>query len=183
MGGTVSLSVAIRFPERVSKVVVVGSPIVGSSLAPLLKLAGYRINAFLLFNMMDPFRFFMKHYYSRIICTDPRFPEMMDRDLSKTTLESFLRSIASLRRTDLRPMLSQIKVPAMGMYGDRDKVVHPMQWQAMKAGIPQAQIVRFENAGHFPMLEEPEVFTQRLRTFLDEHRTVPLKPLPKNITL
>ena len=33
MGGTVSLSVAIRYPERVSKVVVVGSPIIGSSLA------------------------------------------------------------------------------------------------------------------------------------------------------
>ena len=42
MGGTVSLSVAINYPERVSKVVVVGSPIVGSSLALLLKLAGYR---------------------------------------------------------------------------------------------------------------------------------------------
>lgn len=184
MGGTVSLSVAIRYPERVSKVVVVGSPIVGSSLAPLLKLAGYRFNAFLLFNMMGPFRAFMKNYYSKVICSDPRFPEMMDRDLSKTTLESFLRSIASLRRTDLRPMLGQIKVPALGIYGDKDKVVHPLQWQPMKAGIPQAQIVRFDNAGHFPMLEEPDVFTQRLRGFLDEHRTIPLKKnLPENITL
>lgn len=185
MGGTVSLSVAIRFPERVSKVVVVGSPIVGSSLAPLLKLAGYRMNAFLLFNLMGPFRLFMKHYYSKVICTDPRFPTMMDRDLSKTTLESFLLSIASLRRTDLRPMLNQIKVPAMGIYGDKDKVVHPLQWQPMKDGISQAQIVRFENAGHFPMLEEPKNFNDRLRSFLDEHRTVPLrKPaLPDNITL
>jgi len=184
MGGTVSLSVAIRYPERVSKVVVVGSPIVGSSLAPLLKLAGYRVNAFLLFNLMGPFRSFMKNYYSRQICSDPRFPDMMDRDLSRTTLESFLRSIASLRRTDLRPMLGQIKVPAMGMYGDKDKVVHPLQWQPMQAGIPHAQIVRFENAGHFPMLEEPEIFTQKLRTFLDEHRTIPLrKNFPENITL
>jgi pimeloyl-ACP methyl ester carboxylesterase len=185
MGGTVSLSVAIRYPERVSKVVVVGSPIVGSSLAPLLKLAGYRTNAFLLFNMMGPFRAFMKYYYSRQICSDPRFPDMMDRDLKKTTLESFLLSIASLRRTDLRPMLSQIKVPAMGIYGDKDKVVHPLQWEPMKSGIPQAQIVRFENAGHFPMLEEPKNFNDRLRSFLDEHRTVPLrKPaLPDNITL
>lgn len=185
MGGTVSLSVAIRYPERVSKVVVVGSPIVGSSLAPLLKLAGYRMNAFLLFNMMGPFRAFMKYYYSRQICSDPRFPVMMDRDLSRTTLQSFLLSIASLRRTDLRPMLNQIKVPAMGMYGDKDKVVHPLQWQPMKEGIPQSQIVRFENAGHFPMLEEPKKFTDHLRSFLDEHRTVPLrKPaLPDNITL
>lgn len=168
MGGTVSLSVAIRYPHRVSKVVVVGSPIVGSSLAPLLKMAGYRVSAFLLFNMMGPFRAWMKYFYSRIICSDPRFPEMMDRDLSRTTLESFLLSIASLRRTDLRPMLDQIKVPALGIYGDKDKVVHPLQWKPMQTGIARAQIVRFEKAGHFPMLEEPIPFTQTLKSFLDE---------------
>ena len=184
MGGTVSLSVAIRQPERVSKVVVVGSPIIGSSLAPLLKLAGYRLNAFALFNMMGPFRAFMKYYYSRQICRDPRFPEMMDHDLSKTTLESFLRSIASLRRTDLRPNLGQIKVPVLGMYGDKDKVVDPKEWQPLQAGVPQAQIVRFDNAGHFPMLEEPQFFTQKLKEFLDTPVPIPQKTnSPENITL
>lgn len=167
MGGTVSLSVAIQYPERVSKVVVAGAPIVGSSLAPLLKLAGYRPIAFLLFNMMGPFRAWMKYFYSPLICSDPRFPEMMDRDLSRTTVESFLRSIASLRRTDLRPSLGQIKIPALGFFGDRDKIVHPRQWQPMQAGIPGAQIERFPACGHFMMLEKPTEFGQKLKTFLD----------------
>ena len=114
MGGTVSLSLAFQFPQRVRKVVVVGSPIVGSSLAFPLKLAGYRGIAFLLFNMMWAFRLGMK-VVDPFICRDPRFPEMMDRDLSRTTVESFLLSIASLRRTDLRPMLREIKIPVMGM--------------------------------------------------------------------
>jgi pimeloyl-ACP methyl ester carboxylesterase len=117
---------------------------------------------------MGPFRAFMKYYYSRVICSDPRFPDMMDRDLSKTTLESFLRSIASLRRTDLRPMLDQIKVPAMGMFGGRDKVVNPNQWQPMLKGISHAQIERFPLAGHFPMLEEPQTFSEKLKAFLDQ---------------
>ena len=167
MGGTVSLSVAIQYPDRVSKVVVVGSPMVGSSLAPLLKVSGYRPIAFLLFNMMGPFRAWMKYYYSRQICSDPRFPDMMDRDLSRTTVESFLRSIASLRRTDLTPMLPQIKVPAMGMFGDKDVIVDPKQWQPMKTGISHAMIERFPNAGHFPMLEEPTEFSKKLKKFLD----------------
>lgn len=167
MGGTVSLSVAIRFPERVSKVVVVGSPIVGSSLAFPLKLAGMRPIAFLLFNMMGTFRFGMR-IASPIICRDKRFADMMDRDLSRTTVESFLLSIASLRRTDLRPMLDQVKVPAMGMFGDRDVIVHPKQWQPMLKGIPHAKIERFPLDGHFPMLEEPQVFAEKLKTFLDE---------------
>lgn len=167
MGGTVSLSVAIQYPQRVSKVVVVGSPMVGSSLAPLLKLAGNRSIAFMLFNMMPVFRTAMK-LYSPFICKDPRFPQMMDRDLSRTTVESFLRSIASLRRTDLTPSLAHIKVPSMGMYGDRDVIVNPMQWQPMQQGIPHAVIERFPSAGHFIMLEEPITFTQKLKSFLDQ---------------
>ncbi len=167
MGGTVSLLVAMNYPERVSKVTVVGSPIVGSSLAPLLKLAGYRPAAFVLFNAMGLFRAFMKYIYSPMICTDPRFPEMMDRDLSRTTLESFLRSIASLRRTDLRPALEKVKIPALGMYGDQDKIVHPLQWRPMQKGIPQARIERFPRSGHFMMLEEPGEFSQKLKNFLD----------------
>lgn len=194
MGGTVSLSVAIRYPERVSKVVVVGSPIVGSSLAFPLKLAGMRPIAFLLFNMMGTFRLGMR-IASPIICRDERFADMMDRDLSRTTVESFLLSIASLRRTDLRPMLDQVKVPAMGMYGDRDVIVHPKQWQPMLKGIPHAKIERFPLDGHFPMLEEPQVFAEKLKTFLDEESQVqpaaqsqpsPLStntPTPTSVTL
>jgi pimeloyl-ACP methyl ester carboxylesterase len=172
MGGTVSLSVAIKYPERVSKVVVVGSPIIGSSLAPLLKLAGYRGIAFMLFNMMGVFRTGMR-IYSPYICRDPRFPDMMDNDLSRTTLESFLRSIASLRRTDLIPILPQIKVPTMGMYGDRDVIVSPLQWQPLQTGIPHSIIERFSNAGHFIMLEEPTSFSQKLKTFLDQNIPTP----------
>lgn len=172
MGGTVSLSVAIKYPQRVSKVVVVGSPIVGSSLALPLKLAGYRGIAFMLFNMMGAFRLAMR-MASPIICRDDRFADMMDRDLSRTTLESFLLSIASLRRTDLRPLLGQIQVPAMGIYGDRDVIVHPSQWEPMKKGIGHAQIERFAAAGHFVMLEEPQNFAERLKAFLDMKEQTP----------
>ena len=169
MGGTVSLSVAIRYPERVSKVVVVGSPIVGTSLAIPLKLAGLRPISFMIFNMMGmgTFRLVLRAA-APFICRDDRFADMLDRDISRTTLESFLRSIASLRRTDLRPLLDQIKIPTMGIYGDRDNIVHPKQWEPMLKGISHANIERFPLAGHFPMLEEHEKFSERLKAFLDK---------------
>ncbi len=166
MGGTVSLEVAIQYPERVSKVVIIGSPIVGSSLAFPLKLAGYRFIAFMLFNMMWAFRMGMK-IASPFICADPRFPEMMDRDLSSTTLESFLLSIASLRQTDLRPLLPQIKVPVMGIFGGRDNIVNPRQWQPLKDGVEKSEIVRWSQAQHFVMLDAPQDFMETLKVFLD----------------
>jgi pimeloyl-ACP methyl ester carboxylesterase len=166
MGGTVSLSVALQYPERVRKVVVIGSPIVGSSLAIPLKLAGYRKIAFMLFTAFGPFRQILR-WFSPVICRDPRFPDMMDRDLSRTTLESFLLSIASLRRTDLRPKLCQIDVPVMGMFGDRDNIVSPHQWQVLQQGLPASHIERYNRAGHFIMLDEPGAFMQALKNFLD----------------
>ena len=170
MGGTVSLALAIQHPQRVRKAVVVGSPIVGSSLAFPLKLAGYRGIAFLLFNMMGVFRLTMK-LVDPFICRDPRFPEMMDRDLSRTTVESFLLSIASLRRTDLRPKLNKIKIPVMGIYGDRDNIVHPRQWQPLQEGVPHSKIIRWEKAQHFVMLDKPQEFMESLKSFLDEETT------------
>jgi pimeloyl-ACP methyl ester carboxylesterase len=167
MGGTVSLSVALRYPQRAEKVVIVGSPIVGSSLALPLKLAGYRPTAFLLFSLFPAFRAVMR-VASPMICRDPRFPDMMDRDLSKTTLESFLTSIASLRRTDLRPELHQLSIPVMGMFGHRDNIVSPHQWKPLVKGVPGARIERYPQAGHFIMLDEPRAFMQPLKEFLDQ---------------
>jgi pimeloyl-ACP methyl ester carboxylesterase len=117
--------------------------------------------------MMGAFRLGMR-LASPMICRDSRFPEMMEKDLSRTTFESFLLSIASLRRTDLRPMLSQVRVPVMGMYGDKDNIVHPFQWQPMQHGVSNARVERFPKAGHFIMLDEPDGFIQALKNFLDQ---------------
>ena len=166
MGGTVSLSVAFKYPQRTNKVVVIGSPIHGSSLAFPLKLAGYRSIAWVLFNAMGLFRLGMR-LYSPFICKDERFPNMMDQDLSKTTLESFLVSISTLRRTDLRPRLKEISQPVMGMYGENDNIVHPDQWKPLLEGVPQARIERFENAGHFIMIDQPQICLEKIKDFLD----------------
>ncbi len=172
MGGTVALSVAIQYPKRVNSVVVIGSPIVGSSLALLLKLAGYRPIAWLVYHWMSALKLGIRIAAPRIT-KDPRWPDMIARDLSQVTLESFLNSIASLRRVDLRPSLPQIRVPVMGMYGDRDVIVNPRQWLPLKAGVPHARIERFPDAGHFIMLDSPKAFVRLLHGFLDDARTMP----------
>jgi pimeloyl-ACP methyl ester carboxylesterase len=109
---------------------------------------------------------------SPFTCKDPRFPAMMDKDLLRTTVESFLRSIASLRRTDLRPMLSQINIPAIGMFGDKDIIVHPDQWKPMLEGISHTRVERFAMAGHFIMLDNPDPFMHKLKDFLDEDKPI-----------
>jgi pimeloyl-ACP methyl ester carboxylesterase len=166
MGGTVSLSFALQNPEKVSKVVVVGSPIVGSSLALMLKLAGYPCISTLVFNMMWALKLGIR-VASPWITRDINWPEMINNDLSRTTQESFQDSIASLRSTDLRLQLIPNSFPVMGMYGNRDVIVHPNQGAILVNTIPGARIERFENSGHFIMLDEPKKFRSKLLDFLD----------------
>ncbi len=172
MGGTVSLSVAMQYPERVSKVVVVGSPIVGTSLTMIPTLFGYKPIGFLVYHNLWAFKLGY-HVLARFYSKDPSWSKMMDRDVSSTTVESFFSSIGSLRRTDLRPALHQIQIPVMGMYGATDIVVRYDQWKALQSGVPHARIEKYPKAGHFIMLDDPQGFRATLKEFLDRESIAP----------
>ena len=166
MGGTVGLAVAMAYPERVTNVTVIGSPINGNSLAPLLKLAGLRPIAMLVHNMMWALKLGIR-ISAPVITKDRRWPDMIIKDLSKTTVESFLISIATLRQTNLTQDLGKIDIPIMGIYGKKDVIVSPHQWKPLQAGAPQSRIEWLQDAGHFPMLDQPTEFKRTLLDFLD----------------
>jgi len=167
MGGTVSLGVALEHPERVQKVAVVGSPIVGDGLAIFLRLAARRFLARMAYRTPAVLRLGVR-VFSPFLARDWKtWYEMFEVDLSRTTLESFHYSIASLRDTDLRPRLGEIRVPVLGVFGRVDRIVDPGQGEVLAQGIPMAEVRYFERSGHFPMLDEPEQFYQTLCEFLD----------------
>jgi pimeloyl-ACP methyl ester carboxylesterase len=166
MGGTTSLGTTLRYPERITKVCVIGSPIVGTSLSIFLQLAGIRwigsVARILLPILKGSLR-----VTRPIITRDPKWYQMVARDLSRTTVDSFFSSIGSLRRTDLRPRLPEIQAPVMGIYGRRDVIVHPRQYQPLRAGVPHARIEVMPGSGHFPMLDEPDKYLSLIRSFLE----------------
>jgi pimeloyl-ACP methyl ester carboxylesterase len=165
MGGTVSLALACKFPNRATKVTVIGSPIDGRSLVFFLKLAGYRPIGFTVHHLMWALKLGIR-IGAPLVTRDRRWYGMIDKDLSSTTVESFLTSIASLRRTDLTHEIHAIKVPIMGMYGARDVFVNPNQWEPLQKHARMPRIERFREAGHFPMLDQAEKFQHTLRDFL-----------------
>ncbi|MBL8118355.1 MAG: alpha/beta hydrolase [Anaerolineae bacterium] len=174
MGGTVSLSAAIRRPEKVVKVIVIGSPIHGSSLSPLLKLAGRRTWMDLAETSPTLFNTFMSGLrislrgYSYLLAKDGRaLGNMFASDISKLTVGPFFESIATLRQTDLRPRMGEVKMPVLGIYGKRDLIVNPNQAKVLQQYAPHSKIAMFPDAGHFPMLDNPERFHQTVRDFLN----------------
>ncbi|MCU0498377.1 MAG: alpha/beta hydrolase [Anaerolineae bacterium] len=166
MGGTVSLSAAIRYPERIVKATVIGSPIQGSSLNLLLKLAGYRGTASIIWTTPSLLKLFMRGYAYFIAKDGRTVGKMIVDDVSKINADSFFQSIGTLRDTDLRPRLGELKMSVQGIYGKHDVIVHPNQAQVLKQYTPHSRIDWFEGSGHFPMMDEPERFHSALIDFL-----------------
>jgi len=166
MGGTVCLLFAARHPERVDKVAVISAPIVGTSLRFFPRVFGYRSVAWITYRNLWLYRRFYR-LLARRYSKHAGWADMMDRDVSHTTLEAFFASIGSLRRTDLRPILPRITAPVLAVYGARDNVVHPDQWKILQPRLPHLRTVLLPSSGHFPMLDEPTQFLRHLRPFLD----------------
>jgi len=168
MGGTVSLSLTLNQPERVTKVAVVGSPIEGSGLALLLKLSGRPWFAGLLYTIPGLLNASIKLLSLTYAKDWRKLWDMLKEDLSKTTVESFSRSINDLHHTDLSPRLGECQVPAMGIYGRKDNIVDPKQAEVLRRGVDQHVVHYFDGSGHFPMLDETERFHQAILDFLTD---------------
>jgi len=168
MGGTVSLCLALDYPELVERVAVVGSPINGDGLALFLRLTALPWFARLAYTIPGALMLGSR-VVSPLLARDwRRWHAMFAKDLSQTTLESFHTSIASLRATDLRPRLAEIRMPALGIYGRKDRIVDPKEGEVLVQGNPAAELKRLQRSGHFPMLDEPELFWETLLEFLGD---------------
>lgn len=169
MGGTVALKMALKYPERVKKVAVVGSPIVGSSLNALLRLAGFGNIAKLLWAYpvirQTTLNYLLKGDSANI-------QAMISDDIEQATMESFFRSIGDLKNTDLREQLTDLDIPTLGIYGENDNIVSPKNANWLQETMKSAQIMVVEQSRHFPMADYPQLFINRLDRFLNNGHVV-----------
>lgn len=173
MGGMVALKTAINHPKRISRVAAVGAPIDGDSLSWLLKLTDrpFFANAFATMPWLRRtlFRFFLG------ATNDPAVHEVLDDSL-KSTSTTLRRAVSSMWRTDLRPELPRLQVPALVVHGGRDDIVRPNQADLF-GNVSAAEVVVMAQSRHFPFLDEAEMFNDLLLRFLKQEQ--PRSPAPR----
>jgi pimeloyl-ACP methyl ester carboxylesterase len=69
-------------------------------------------------------------------------------------------------RPDFGPMLPNLRIPVLVLAGDQDQIIPPAKAKAMAAAVRTATLTTVANAGHMPMLEQPEATTTAIRDFL-----------------
>ncbi len=72
-----------------------------------------------------------------------------------------------MSRPDSRPLLADIKIPALIIHGKDDALIPLQEAEEMHNAIHGSRFVIIENAAHLPNLEAPSQFNSHLRSFLE----------------
>jgi pimeloyl-ACP methyl ester carboxylesterase len=68
---------------------------------------------------------------------------------------------------DLRADLARIEAPALVLGGRHDFIMPPASTaEPLAAGLPHAELVVFEDSGHFPYIEQAAHFGDVVRSWL-----------------
>ncbi|MEJ0096157.1 MAG: alpha/beta hydrolase [Methylocella sp.] len=187
--GAIALSYAERYPDRVAKLVLIDSQMLGFS-------AGGVTQTFLEAKAEDP------RYKAAVQAAIGHFsgkakPLASDADLSAFVaallplyLHSPEKNLAFAQEqllsgqiafyafeaqnaadraagSDQMALLHQVRAPVLIMIGRHDWICPMPVSERLHTSIPNSRLVIFEESGHMPWLEEPEKFATELLRFLE----------------
>jgi len=86
----------------------------------------------------------------------------------RTASEVWTDALPELMEMDLRHAVPRVRVPAVVLAGEHDRVTPPAGAIALAAALPEGRFVLIPNAGHIPMLEAPDAVAGELARFARE---------------
>ncbi|MDO9370237.1 MAG: alpha/beta fold hydrolase [Sphingopyxis sp.] len=167
MGGFVAFEVMRRAPERVTKLALISTLASADGPAQTARRQGY-------IDLVTSGRF-DQVVEERIPILFPEEKRSDERLLgiarqmaADTGAETFLaQQRAIMARIDSRPRLSEVTVPTLLIWGEKDGITSRAHHDEIADAIPGARLEVVPGAGHLPMIEAPEVVTALLTDFID----------------
>lgn len=187
-GGFMAMEYAIRYPDRVSAIVLRDtSPDNGNAhLARENALASDRVTIDMeKFDRIDEGRVrddadLMDCWREILPLYDFHYdPEATERKVQATPYRYEAHNYAfsvNLKFYDLKPQLPTVTAPTLITVGRTDWITPVSCSETIADLIPDSQLVVFEESGHSPQIEEAEKWTKTVRSFL--HRVVPPNGTP-----
>ena len=178
LGGGIALHYALRFPQKVSKLVLVGSAGLGKEVIWTLKLMSLPLLGELIsYPSRKGVEIFFKLTVRDQALVTKDFVDLYYNIFSQLGFQKFLlktvRSIINIRgaREEVLPSMnniSKIKRPVLIIWGEEDRVLPLKHAYWGKEKLPEAELEIMEGCGHIPFFERSEQFNRRVLEFLSE---------------
>jgi pimeloyl-ACP methyl ester carboxylesterase len=164
-GGSLALELYARHPGRVASLILADTYAGWKGSLPA-KVCAQRLEMALETSAMPPEELVAR--WLPELVSDSAPPEL-ERDLAAIVADfhpAGVRLMAhAMAEADLRPVLPEIRVPTLLLWGEQDERSPPTVAEAMRAAIPDARLSLIPGAGHDSNMEEPERFNADVRAF------------------
>lgn len=161
-GGALALTFALRYPERVSHLVLISTAAQWDAPSPLPMEPGFP-------RTEDEMRERLRASVARAVHDPARFGRSMDELLPRMRFSpERLRWTADVgtMRYDVRKNLMDIHVPTLVIHGREDAMVPLSRAEELRDGIPGARLTILDACGHWPYVERRTEFVAAVLEFL-----------------
>ena len=175
MGGLLALGFALRYPDRVTGLVLVGTAGLGKKVPLFMRLATLP----LLGEILEHFVLSRSRAILGQVFSNPRFAtEDLRQELTR------VRSLPGARRAELSAIrngvnlwgeiksdilldrIQELRIPILIVWGSDDKII-PKEHAINAAGANKlAEMIIVPNCGHWPQIEQASLFNLMLSEFL-----------------
>lgn len=178
MGGMISLTIALKKPELVERMVLL-CPTISGKLSYLINLT---LTPFVVMERFALTRTLVNVFEPMIGITDSLLRTPLFADRSGISKEDYERIKADTRRrdqgriraecframreNDLRGKIGAINIPSVVIWGMEDNVVPLRDASVVAREWPDADLRIIPNAGHWPQFETPAITERHVRAFL-----------------
>ena len=177
LGGGLVLLVALQFPQKVEKLVLVDNAGMGRDVIADFKICSV---PFLGEMLIKPSLQGTENLWHKIVY-DPALvtPELVKMCYGLGSLPGAMKSLLSVLRSginffgqrtrltkQLLKDLSKITAPTLIFWGRQDRIIPVKHATVAAAKLPNAKLIVFDQCGHMPMFEYPEGFNKDTLEFL-----------------
>lgn len=168
MGGFIGQRLAVRHPELVRSLTLVGSSAGREPNGWKFRLMGLAARLFglrALTPSVMPVQFGPDFLRDPSRATERK--EWFERIAANNLAGALPATDAVIRRPDFTPELSRVRVPTLVVVGETDRATPPAEARRLHAGIADSELVVVPRAGHAVTIEQPGAVATALRGFLE----------------
>jgi pimeloyl-ACP methyl ester carboxylesterase len=181
MGGFIGSELAISFPQRVERLVLVSAAGLSTHNEPRT------VRAMPALRRLDRVLAMSTAWLASKSDSVERRPRLRDATMNLVVAHpsrlpaalaaeqlrgagkpGFMQALAAVVEYDVSDRLPQIACPTLIVWGDRDRLITVRDADVFEELIPNSRKVIFEDTGHMAMLERPAAFNELLKGFLSE---------------